>query len=100
MAPDNPTDKKNLSERLAALKKNQSKKNGGGKNRNGGKTNAAGYGYGVAMAVEMFAAMVVGFGFGLGMDKWLGTKPWLTIIMGFMGIAAGIINILRITTKP
>ncbi|MDI9313941.1 MAG: AtpZ/AtpI family protein [Hydrotalea sp.] len=56
------------------------------------------YGYGVTMALEMFVTLAVGVGFGWGLDKWLGTRPWLTIILGFLGILAGIINVIRITT--
>lgn len=77
-----------LERKLASLKKTTSRPNNS-------QEDAQGYGYGVSMAVEMFAALIVGFGFGFGLDKWFGTKPWLMIIFGFFGIAAGIFNIIR-----
>ncbi len=77
-----------LERKLASFKKNNRRQANNGQDDQG-------YGYGVSLAVEMFAALIVGFGFGFGLDKWFGTKPWLTIIFGFFGIAAGIFNIIR-----
>ena len=34
---------------------------------------------------------------GLGLDSLLGTKPWLTLVMLFLGFAVGIRNVLRIS---
>src|SRR5215212_11020874 len=34
---------------------------------------------------------------GLGLDKLFGTKPWLTLVMLFLGFAVGIRNVLRIS---
>ena len=49
-------------------------------------------------------AIVLGFGGGFLLDGWLGTKPWLTFLGFFAGLAAGIINVYRImqiaTKKP
>ena len=33
------------------------------------------------------------------LDRWLGTKPWLMLILLFVGFAGGIINIFRISSK-
>lgn len=33
------------------------------------------------------------------LDQWLGTKPWLMLILLFVGFAGGIINIFRISSK-
>ena len=48
-------------------------------------------------------AIVLGFGGGFLLDGWLGTKPWLTFLGFFVGLAAGILNVYRImqiATKP
>jgi ATP synthase protein I len=34
---------------------------------------------------------------GFGLDSLLGTKPWLTLVMLFLGFAVGIRNVLRIS---
>jgi ATP synthase protein I len=33
------------------------------------------------------------------LDRWLGTKPWLMLILLFLGFAGGIINVFRISSK-
>jgi len=34
------------------------------------------------------------------LDRWLGTKPWLMLVMLFLGFAVGVMNVLRIANKP
>jgi F0F1-type ATP synthase assembly protein I len=41
-------------------------------------------------------AIVLGFGGGYLLDGWLGTKPWLTLLGFFAGLAAGVINVYRV----
>jgi len=33
------------------------------------------------------------------LDTWLNTKPWLTILFLFLGNAAGLLNIFRLTSN-
>jgi ATP synthase protein I len=47
------------------------------------------------VGVEMVAATVVGAGLGYGLDRWLGTAPWLLIVGVFLGATAGILAIFR-----
>ena len=44
-------------------------------------------------------ALVIGFWFGSVLDGWLGTKPVLTIVFFFFGLAAGILNVYRIVSQ-
>jgi len=44
-------------------------------------------------------ALVMGFWFGSVLDGWLGTKPLLTIVFFFFGLAAGILNVYRIVSQ-
>ena len=37
---------------------------------------------------------------GWGLDSLFGTKPWLTLVMLFLGFAVGIRNVLRISKTP
>jgi ATP synthase protein I len=34
------------------------------------------------------------------LDRWLGTKPWLMLVMLFLGFAAGVFNVMRIANQP
>jgi ATP synthase protein I len=34
------------------------------------------------------------------LDRWLGTKPWLMLVMLFLGFAAGVFNVMRISNQP
>jgi ATP synthase protein I len=34
------------------------------------------------------------------LDRWLGTKPWLMLVMLFLGFAVGVMNVLRISKTP
>jgi len=46
---------------------------------------------GIAFAVAIAIGTVVGYG----LDRWLGTSPFFTIIFFFFGVAAGYLNIFR-----
>ncbi len=45
---------------------------------------------GMAVGVEFIGAVLVATFIGWALDRWLGTKPWLTIGMLVLGFAAGI----------
>ena len=45
------------------------------------------------------AGTVGGFGLGWLLDRWLHTSPVLALIMGLLGAAAGVMEILRILTR-
>ena len=47
------------------------------------------------MSTEMVAAVLVGTIIGFILDNWFGTKPWLIIIFFFVGVVAGILNVVR-----
>ncbi len=47
------------------------------------------------VGMVLVVAIVIGLGLGYAADRWLGTKPWLTLVgLGF-GIAAGFLNVFR-----
>jgi ATP synthase protein I len=52
---------------------------------------------GMAMraGVELVAGVAVGTAVGYGLDKWLGTSPWLLIVCFLLGAAAGMLNAYR-----
>ena len=51
------------------------------------------------LGTELVAAVVVGTIIGFILDNWFDTKPWLIIIFFFVGVVAGIINVIRSAKK-
>ena len=51
------------------------------------------------LGTELVAAVVVGTIIGFILDNWFDTKPWLIIIFFFVGVAAGITNVIRSAKK-
>lgn len=47
------------------------------------------------IGVSLVAATAIGLAIGYGLDRWLGTSPWLTLIFTLFGIAAGFLNLFR-----
>ena len=41
-------------------------------------------------------ALVLGFGGGYWLDRTLRTRPWLSFIGFFLGLAAGVLNVYRV----
>jgi ATP synthase protein I len=44
-------------------------------------------------------AVVIGAWFGWVLDSWFDTSPWLFLVFFFLGLAAGILNVYRISSK-
>ena len=51
------------------------------------------------MSTELVSAVAVGTIIGFILDKTFGTKPWLILIFFFVGVAAGIINVVKSAKK-
>jgi ATP synthase protein I len=58
-------------------------------------TNVTSLGKAFKISTELVASVVVGATLGYILDNWFGTKPWLIICFFFMGVAAGILNVIR-----
>ena len=86
---------KEISTRLRIAKKNfyDSQKKGGES------ANVASFGKAFKISTELVAAVVVGTTIGFILDNWFDTKPWLTICFFFMGVIAGILNVIRSAKK-
>ena len=52
-----------------------------------------------SLGIAMVAASFIGLFIGIYLDKWLGTKPWMTIIWLGFGIASGFRNIFILTKR-
>ena len=51
------------------------------------------------MSAELISAVAVGTIIGFILDNWFGTKPWLILIFFFVGVAAGILNVVKTAKK-
>ena len=47
------------------------------------------------LSTELVSAVAVGTIIGFLLDKTFGTKPWLILIFFFLGVIAGILNVIR-----
>jgi len=57
-----------------------------------------GLGFGFRIGIELVVAVVVATALGWAIDRWLGTRPWVMLVMFFLGIAAGMLNVYRAVT--
>jgi ATP synthase protein I len=54
-----------------------------------------GVGVGFRTGIEFVVAVVVATGLGWAIDRWLGTRPWGTIVLFFLGVGAGMLSVYR-----
>lgn len=47
------------------------------------------------IGITLVAATAIGLLIGYGLDRWLGTSPWLTMLFTLFGIAGGFLNLFR-----
>ena len=59
------------------------------------KKNTSSLGTALKLSTEMVAAVLVGSIIGFILDNWFDSKPWLIIIFFFVGVVAGIINVVK-----
>ncbi|HEY1383910.1 MAG TPA: AtpZ/AtpI family protein, partial [Dongiaceae bacterium] len=52
---------------------------------------------GYRMSIELVVGICVGLGLGWLIDRQMGTKPWFMLILMFVGLAAGIFNVVRLS---
>ena len=80
--------------RLEIAKKKASKPNMGDK-----KHNPSPIGSAFKLSTELVSAVAVGTIIGFILDKTFGTKPWLILIFFFVGVIAGIMNVIKSAKK-
>src|ERR1700739_4595545 len=54
-----------------------------------------GLGLGLRIGIELVVAIGIATGLGWAIDRWLGTRPWGIIVLFFLGVAAGMLNVYR-----
>ena len=51
------------------------------------------------MSTELVSAVLVGTIIGFILDNWFDTKPWLILTFFFVGVVAGIMNVIKSAKK-
>jgi ATP synthase protein I len=51
------------------------------------------------VGINLVAATFVGFVIGYYLDKWLGTRPWLTLVFLLLGIITGFRDLFRMARE-
>ena len=71
------------------------------KNKNPSESNnqKSSFGKAFQLSTELVSAVLVATIIGFILDNWFDTKPWLIIIFFFIGVAAGIMNVIRSAKK-
>ena len=65
------------------------------KDLKGKKPNPSTIGSAFKLSTELVSAVAVGTIIGFILDKTFGTKPWLILIFFFVGVVAGITNVIK-----
>ena len=98
MSDDRPSDAlARLSERLdKARAQEREKPAGDGDSNDAGNQQALGIGF--RIGIEFVVAIIIATGLGWAFDHVLGTKPFAMIVMFFLGVATGMLNVYRAIT--
>ena len=65
------------------------------KNQSNKDNEKSSFGKAFQLSTELVSAVLVATIIGFILDNWFDTKPWLIIIFFFIGVAAGIMNVVR-----
>lgn len=88
---ENPS---SLDERLAAARNAEATRSGAAARKPGSGDNLA-----ARVLSELVGGLVGGGVIGWLLDRWLGTSPWLLLVMIFLGIIVAFRNIYRISQR-
>jgi ATP synthase protein I len=94
MTEKNPRD---LDQFDAKLKAARDRIEGRGEGSKKGSYNDSLVGVGYRMSIELVVGICVGLGLGWLVDTQMGTKPWFMIGFMFLGLAAGVLNVVRMS---
>ena len=84
-------DNKDFKTRLRIAKKKILKNNSNDEDKRGIFMGSA-----LRLGTELVAAVLVGTIIGFILDNWFDTKPWFIITFFFLGVIAGILNVIRV----
>jgi ATP synthase protein I len=90
-------DPRNLDQLDAKLKAARERIEGRGEGSKKSSYNDSLAGVGYRMSIELVVGICVGLGLGWLIDMQMGTRPWFMIGLMFLGLAAGILNVVRLS---
>ena len=90
-------DPRDLDQFDAKLKAARDRIEGRGEGSKKGSYNDSLAGVGYRMSIELVVGICAGLGLGWLIDWQMGTKPWFMIGFMFVGLAAGIFNVVRLS---
>jgi len=91
MTDNDPADLRSLDAQLKAARERSPTP----ESRSKGDGDRSGMATGLRLSAELIAGLLLGLGVGWGLDRWLGTAPWLLLTFMLLGIAAGIMSVIR-----
>jgi ATP synthase protein I len=86
---------RDLEQRLDRARRAQERNAGGPPAESGPSVSRSALGLAFRIGLELVVAVLVGTAIGWGLDRWLGTRPGLTILFFFLGVGAGMVNVWR-----
>jgi ATP synthase protein I len=89
---------RDLEERLDRARRARERNVGVPPTEGGPSVSRSALGLAFRIGLELVVAVVVGTAIGWGLDRWLGTRPGLTILFFFLGVGAGMVNVWRAVT--
>ena len=89
---DEHADLKDLGERLARTRKARDKQQADPSGRSG-------LGIAMRLSTELVVGVLVGAAIGWAFDEWLGTTPLFLVLFFFLGVAAGVRNVVRAASE-
>lgn len=92
---DEKNTERELNDLGARLKQARKAQKGSASNAPTLRSERSGFGQAMGIGAELISALVVGTAIGWFLDRWLDTRPLMTIIFIFLGGAAGILNVFR-----
>ena len=66
-----------------------------GRSADSGQGAQQGIGFGYRIGIELVVAVILATALGWAFDRWLGRGHWGLIVMFFLGVAAGMLNVYR-----
>jgi ATP synthase protein I len=97
MSDDRPSDAlARLAKGLDKARAQERDKPAGSGDNNAGNQQALGIGF--RIGIEFVVAIIIATGLGWAFDRALGTKPFAMIVMFFLGVATGMLNVYRAIT--
>lgn len=96
MTEKDPADLSALDAKLkAARERNQGPGEGAG-SQGAGQSSS---GYGLRLSMELIASLLAGLGLGWTIDWFVGSQPLFMLVFMFLGLGAGIYNVIRMSKQ-